>query len=125
MKPPTSGAEIFGQGYGEENDFCLRALYKGYESLLAADVFVYHASEVSFGPEAKVRRRLTAEILQKLYPEYGRMVASHLRNGPAKPSRIVVSPLDFGRLRACLQLPDPLVIAMLGVMNLHKGYPYN
>ena len=53
------------------------------------------------------------------------MVALHLRNGPAKPYRIGVSPFDSDACEPVSNWPDPLVIAVLGVMNLHKGYPYN
>ena len=84
-------AEIFGKGYGEENDFCLRALYKGYANVLAADVFVYHAGETSFGKEAEERRRSGAEHIRQLYPEYDRSIAEHVRSDPAKPFRVAVS----------------------------------
>jgi GT2 family glycosyltransferase/glycosyltransferase involved in cell wall biosynthesis len=83
--------EIFGQGYGEENDFCLRATYKGWGHVLAADVFVYHAGETSFGTEAEQRRKAAVESLERLYPEYGRMIADHQRSDPARPYRIAVS----------------------------------
>jgi GT2 family glycosyltransferase len=35
-------AERFGRGYGEENDFCMRASGVGWRNVLAGDVFVYH-----------------------------------------------------------------------------------
>ncbi|MEO0379411.1 MAG: glycosyltransferase, partial [Pseudomonadota bacterium] len=44
-------AHRFGKGYGEETDFCLRALRAGWRSVCAADVFVAHVSSVSFGAE--------------------------------------------------------------------------
>jgi GT2 family glycosyltransferase/glycosyltransferase involved in cell wall biosynthesis len=84
-------AGVFGKGYGEENDFCLRALYKGWDHVLAADVFVYHAGETSFGSEAEARRKAGVETLHRLYPEYGRMIAEHERRDPARPYRIAVS----------------------------------
>ncbi len=84
-------AEVFGKGYGEENDFCLRAIYKGWSHVLAADVFVYHAGETSFGSEAETRRRSAAETVQRLYPEYQRRIGDHLRTDPAKVYRIAVS----------------------------------
>ena len=40
--------EAFGIGYGEENDFCLRAAKAGFRNVLAEDIFVYHAGQVSF-----------------------------------------------------------------------------
>ena len=44
--------ETFGRGYGEENDFCLRASARGWRHLLACDTFVYHGGSVSFGAGA-------------------------------------------------------------------------
>jgi glycosyltransferase involved in cell wall biosynthesis len=84
-------AEVFGKGYGEENDFCMRATYKGWSHALAADVFVYHAGETSFGVESETRRRAAAETLRRLYPEYGRMIADFVRSDPAGPYRIAAS----------------------------------
>ena len=45
-------ADAFGRGYGEENDFCLRASARGWRHLLACDTFVYHEGSVSFGAGA-------------------------------------------------------------------------
>jgi glycosyltransferase involved in cell wall biosynthesis len=84
-------AEVFGKGYGEENDFCMRALYKGWGHVLAADVFVYHAGATSFGAESTTRRQAAGRTLERLYPEYGRMIADHMRSDPAKRYRIAVS----------------------------------
>jgi GT2 family glycosyltransferase len=52
----------FGRGYGEENDFCRRAVAAGWQNILAGDVFVRHYGGVSFGAE-KLDRELGA--LQK------------------------------------------------------------
>jgi GT2 family glycosyltransferase len=41
-------ADRFGRGYGEENDFCMRAAKADWRSVLAADVFVFHQGAVSF-----------------------------------------------------------------------------
>ena len=40
----------FGRGYGEENDFCQRALAKGFVNLIADDAYVWHEGGASFGP---------------------------------------------------------------------------
>ena len=83
--------EVFGKGYGEENDFCMRSLYKGWSHVLATDVFVYHAGETSFAGESESRRQAARETLGHLYPEYARMIAGHMRSDPAKAYRIAVS----------------------------------
>lgn len=45
--------EIFGRGYGEENDWCQRALQKGYRHLHVTNLFVYHKHGGSFSSEEK------------------------------------------------------------------------
>lgn len=40
--------ENFGKGYGEENDFCYRALNHGFIHVLCDDTFVYHKGTQSF-----------------------------------------------------------------------------
>ena len=48
----------FGKGYGEENDFCLRARKAGWELRVVDDAYVYHAHSRSYSHE---RRRVLAE----------------------------------------------------------------
>lgn len=50
--------ESFAQGYGEENDYCLRARSSGWSLALAEDVYVYHAQSKSYSHE---RRQLLSE----------------------------------------------------------------
>lgn len=45
--------ENFPVGYGEENDYCIRALDAGYELAIADDIYVYHAKSKSFGHEKR------------------------------------------------------------------------
>jgi GT2 family glycosyltransferase len=82
--------ETFGKGYGEENDFCMRAARRGWRHVLAADVFVYHKGGVSFagGKTARIERAL--EILRSLYPEYDTLVARNILRDAALPYRLAV-----------------------------------
>ena len=43
--------EAFGRGYGEENDWCQRAIGAGRHNLHLANCYVYHRGGVSFGAE--------------------------------------------------------------------------
>ena len=45
----------FPRGYGEENDYCLRARSAGFELAIADHCFVYHAKSRSFGSSARTR----------------------------------------------------------------------
>lgn len=45
--------ENFPIGYGEENDFCIRAIDAGFEIAIADDTYVFHAKSKSFGHESR------------------------------------------------------------------------
>lgn len=75
--------ETFGKGYGEENDFCLRAAQKGWRHILAVDVFVFHEGEVSFSESAASKKANAMNIIRKLYPDYERSVTTHIANNAA------------------------------------------
>ncbi len=88
--------KTFGRGYGEENDFCLRASALGYTHLLAGDVFVRHAGGTSFGEEKQARARAAWKLLKKRYPHYAQCVTDFVTNDPALPLRRA---LDTARLQ--------------------------
>lgn len=63
--------EIYGAGYNEENDFCMRINGMGYSSVLANRAFVLHAASSSFGEQR--RHELDARnfrILEERFPYY-------------------------------------------------------
>lgn len=45
--------ERFPTGYGEENDYCIRAADAGFELAIADDTYVFHAKSKSFGHETR------------------------------------------------------------------------
>ncbi len=45
--------DTFGPGYGEENDYCLRARQAGWQLALADDAYVYHAQTKSYTDDAR------------------------------------------------------------------------
>lgn len=45
--------DTFDRGYGEENDFCMRAAEAGYRNVLIPNLFVYHKHGGSFGRHEK------------------------------------------------------------------------
>ena len=45
--------ESFPRGYGEENDYCIRARAAGFELAIADQCFVFHAKSRSFGHKAR------------------------------------------------------------------------
>ena len=79
--------ERFGRGYGEENDFCRRALKAGWHSVLCADVFVYHVGSASFGDRREELVKQSEPVLEALHPDYFEEVRAFIRNDPAAEMR--------------------------------------
>lgn len=79
--------EHFGKGYGEENDFCMRAHNQGWKHLLALDTFVYHSGGVSFGASKSPREQAAYDVLTDLHPQYEALVQQHVAQDPAKFAR--------------------------------------
>ena len=80
-------AERFGRGYGEENDFCLRAVAAGWRNVLAGDVFVYHEGAVSFAAERADRADSAQEALLKVHPDYMQRVRAFIAADSMKSLR--------------------------------------
>jgi GT2 family glycosyltransferase len=59
--------EIFGVGYGEEDDLSLRARAAGWQLALADDVYIYHAQSKSYSTERRkaLSQRATKALLKK------------------------------------------------------------
>ena len=87
---------VFGRGYGEENDFSLRAAKAGWRNVLCADTFVYHEGGVSFGSERADLLRNAAQALLTLHPDYDERVVSFLANDPVSEFREAI---DLARAR--------------------------
>ncbi|MGE5088689.1 MAG: glycosyltransferase [Candidatus Levyibacteriota bacterium] len=83
-------AERFGRGYGEENDFCLRASAAGWRSVLAADVFVFHEGAVSFSGEREALTRAATTALLDRHPGYSRMIEEFHAADPLRPFRAAI-----------------------------------
>jgi O-antigen biosynthesis protein len=100
--------EHFGKGYGEENDFCQRAIRRGWRNLHALDTFVLHTGGVSFGESKSPREQAAMETLRALHPSYERQVMSFVQQDPACAARMAV---DW--LRAINNGSKPVVLAVL------------
>lgn len=73
----------FGLGYGEENDFCLRASAAGLVHLVEDSTFVFHEGGGSFGRWLKpLRQWRVYRNLRRLYPEYQQSLVEWLAEDP-------------------------------------------
>ncbi|WP_157961615.1 glycosyltransferase [Acuticoccus kandeliae] len=92
-------AETFGLGYGEECDFCMRAIKGGWRNVLATGVYVRHFGSMSFGPSQLARSEKAQALLAAKHPDYAGRIARHIAADPVLPSRIL---LDVARLEAAM-----------------------
>jgi hypothetical protein len=78
---------VFGLGYGEENDFCLRAAAADFRNVLCEDAFVLHSGSSSFGElRAELSQRNTALLLER-HPGYLDLVRGYIAADPLRPLR--------------------------------------
>jgi len=78
---------VFGLGYGEENDFCLRAAAAGWRNVLADNAFIVHTGGRSFeGQKAWLGPRNMVLLLER-HPHYLDMVQAYIAADPLRPLR--------------------------------------
>jgi GT2 family glycosyltransferase/glycosyltransferase involved in cell wall biosynthesis len=99
--------KAFGRGYGEENDFCLRAGIRGWRHVLACDTFVYHEGSVSFGEAAVGLSARGLDVLAARYPNYRHQIARHVAVDGAGPFRFATTAALF----ASSGLPTILMVS--------------
>jgi GT2 family glycosyltransferase len=90
-------AATFGAGYGEENDFCLRARRRGWRHVLASNVYVRHLGGRSFGARRAALTERNQRLLGLRHPGYDALVEHFIG---ADPIRAVRRRLDEERLVA-------------------------
>ena len=67
-------AKNFPQGYGEENDFCLRASASGLINLIDDATYVFHRRSASFGRRKEEILKTSRDVLNRLHPCYKQQI---------------------------------------------------
>jgi GT2 family glycosyltransferase len=80
--------DSFGIGYGEENDFSMRAREAGMRNVLCDDVYVVHLGGRSFGPLGFKPDEASMQRLLALHPSYLEQVQAFIRSDPLAPRRV-------------------------------------
>lgn len=79
--------EAFGLGYGEENDYSMRAREAGMRNVLCDDAYVVHHGGASFGPLGLAPGEATMQRLLARHPRYLELVSAFIREDPLAPHR--------------------------------------
>ncbi len=104
----------FAGGYGEENDFCMRALARGWLNVADDATFVYHRAHQSFGATRESRQLAAGQALERAHPRYMATIAEFMKHDPLEPVRTRIRE-NLGRASA---RPGGLRIA-----HLVHGWP--
>lgn len=89
-------SDLFAQGYGEENDWCLRARHLGWRHVAATGMFVAHGGGCSFNAGRIDLARRNYAILNELHPGYTALISDFQARDPLAIAR---RRLDMARWR--------------------------
>ncbi len=92
-------AKHFPTGYGEETDFCYRALKFGWRNCVTGDVYVEHLEGQSFGERKRKLKEDMVAAMARLHPDYANLDRRFFRQDPLRSLRRRV---DLGRLKRLL-----------------------
>ncbi|EIJ35972.1 FkbM family methyltransferase [Thiothrix nivea] len=99
--------ERFGRGYGEENDFCQRALRQGWVNLITPNLYAFHKGGVSFGAEKALLVENAMAVIDGLHPNYHRDIQGFIRRDPLKEARL----LRLMQLLSTVSIPKVLHVS--------------
>jgi len=98
-------AATFGKGYGEENDWCVRARATGYRNIMVNNLFVYHLHGASYSESEK--QDLTEANLRNLikkHPQYLFEVEKFIKEDPVRDIRDSIAVLADTQSRGSKKL---------------------
>lgn len=90
-------------GYGEETDFCYRAVNRGWIHLVTGNVFVYHVGGSSFGDRKHVLMKDMVSKFAKLHPL---SAVNDVNFYTRDPLRLIRVSIDFQFIRFFLKGKD-------------------
>ena len=99
----------FGRGYGEEVDWCQRAVGAGGRNVVATNLFVGHAGNASFGADTRsVQVSKASRRIAKRHPDYSAKALRWETRDPIGPERLAVS---LGWAAAIAEAPIAIYVA--------------
>ncbi|MEO1554800.1 MAG: glycosyltransferase [Pseudomonadota bacterium] len=106
--------EVFGRGYGEENDWCQKTRALGGRHVGVGTLFVEHRGGASFGSSAKQRLiEQNLAILVRRYPGYENDVQEFVRRDPLAGARLALG-LAWAVQQSAQDIPVYLAHALGG-----------
>ena len=107
-------AETFGLGYGEENDFCMRAIHAGFRNVLCDNTFVAHTGSRSFSSNKLALMEANTRKLVAKHPSYPERVHHFIASDPLLPLRKLME-------TALRRLAAPEMRGILHILHSRQG----
>jgi len=115
----TFDAEAFPRGYGEENDFCMRAVRAGWRNIIDDRTYVFHDRSKSFGESKLELMRAGREVVDTRYPEYKKAIGVFSSSAKINLARFRAQ----AALRSCEAQDDPKLRILFVVSTQTGGTP--
>lgn len=111
----------FGVGYGEENEFALRAKVAGFQNILDDSTFIYHKGAKSFGKSRFAKMEVALTRLKKRFPDYIDRVARFRNEFPHHP---VITRIKFALVTRWLATKQASILHILhNGPNIDRRFP--
>ncbi|MBD0426215.1 glycosyltransferase [Aquisalinus flavus] len=115
-------AEAFPRGYGEENDYCMRAGKLGWTHIIDDATYIYHVRSASFGGEKDELMKQGRAVVDDRHPEYTPSVRAFV-----KSESLVAVQDRVGQIYQCLARAQhgvkPRVLYVLPALSGKGGTP--
>lgn len=115
--------KLFGSGYGEESDFCRRAVEAGWINVAAPNVFVWHRGSGSFGTRTRSLRDDAERRLRARHADYEKVVARFIRQDVLRPLRSRLDGLRVASKAWRLDLASAPTAGTIGLAQVDGGWP--
>lgn len=112
-------ADAFPRGYGEENDFCMRAFRAGWSNIIDDRTYVFHERSKSFGEAKNELLAAGRAVIDRRYPEY----KDAIRVFHNDESILVARYRAALALNACIDSPKVLPRILFVVATQSGGTP--
>ncbi|PKH57894.1 glycosyltransferase [Halomonas sp. ATBC28] len=109
-------AEAFPRGYGEENDFCMRARAAGWFNVIDDRTYVFHERNQSFGEQKRALMDAGRAVVDKRYPDYSLAISVFTQSPSIAAARFIAR-----KAWNSVENHDPVVPRVLFVISTLTG----
>jgi O-antigen biosynthesis protein len=107
----------FPRGYGEENDFCMRAVRAGWRNIVDDRTLVYHVRSASFRDEKTSLYDTGRHVVDERYPDYRGQVRVFVHSPQMNVMRYGVRKLIEGKCLTLINKPRPRILFVISTQT--------